>query len=207
MTDNPDFAGLLCSRICHDLISPVGAIGNGVELLSAFGDVPAEETELIEQSARAARDALSFFRIAFGAADDGSAPVSLAELASVTRAHLGSPRREVVWRPMEGEISRSAGKLLLLLTLCSARAAPARGQIVIETAVDDPLDLSVAAEDSRAALDPSEAALLSGARASVSARNAHAALAAELARSLGATTAAAQCGERVRFTARRASTG
>ena len=66
MTDQTDLAALLGSRICHDLISPIGAIGNGVELLMMEGGTPSPELVLIAESVAAANARIRFFRLAFG---------------------------------------------------------------------------------------------------------------------------------------------
>jgi histidine phosphotransferase ChpT len=71
MTKGADLAALVGARICHDLISPIGAIGNGMELLALSGVPPSPELELIEDSLRNAMARVQFFRIAFGAAEAG----------------------------------------------------------------------------------------------------------------------------------------
>jgi histidine phosphotransferase ChpT len=66
-----DLTSLIGSRICHDLISPLGAIGNGVELLAMSGTAPGPEMDLISQSVENANARIRFFRVAFGAARGG----------------------------------------------------------------------------------------------------------------------------------------
>jgi len=68
MTDRPDLNALVGSRICHDLISPIGAIGNGVELLQMESAAQGPELALISESVTNANARIRFFRIAFGAA-------------------------------------------------------------------------------------------------------------------------------------------
>src|SRR5437868_4021079 len=70
MTSQTDLAALLCSRLCHDLLSPVGALSNGLELLAEEKDPDMRQRcfELLEQSARISTDKLKFFRLAYGAA-------------------------------------------------------------------------------------------------------------------------------------------
>ena len=69
MTSQTDLAALLCSRLCHDLLSPVGALSNGIELLADETDPEMQKrcVELLEQSAKTSTDKLKFFRLAFGA--------------------------------------------------------------------------------------------------------------------------------------------
>ena len=66
MQDKPDLAALIASRICHDLISPIGAIGNGVELLAMEPGGTLPEMALISESVANANDRIRFFRICFG---------------------------------------------------------------------------------------------------------------------------------------------
>ena len=65
-----DFAALLCSRLCHDLVSPVGAINNGLEILEEEKDASMREAvvDLITKSTQQTANKLQFFRLAFGAA-------------------------------------------------------------------------------------------------------------------------------------------
>ena len=81
----PDFAALIGSRICHDLISPLGAIGNGVELLEMSSAGASPEMALISESVASANARIRFFRIAFGAAGSGGS-VAAAEIRSILAA-------------------------------------------------------------------------------------------------------------------------
>src|ERR1700693_6443312 len=85
-----DLAALLCSRVCHDLISPVGAIVNGLEVMDEDKD---EETkvfalDLIKKSAKQASAKLQFCRLAFGAAGPAGGPIELGGVANGGRARL-----------------------------------------------------------------------------------------------------------------------
>ena len=70
MTESPDFSALIGSRICHDLVNPIGAIGNGVELMMMDGTAKGPELALIAESVASATARIRFFRIAFGASGD-----------------------------------------------------------------------------------------------------------------------------------------
>ena len=86
--DKPDLAALIGSRICHDLISPIGAIGNGVELMLMDGAPKAPELALISESVANANARIRFFRVAFGAATGDqriAAPEVLSILSDLTK--------------------------------------------------------------------------------------------------------------------------
>src|SRR5215475_8501817 len=94
-----DLAALLCSRVCHDLISPAGAIVNGLEVLEESKD---EETkifalDLIKKSAKTASARLQFCRIAFGAAGSASAQVDLGDAQNVTRGFIEDEKVKLLW--------------------------------------------------------------------------------------------------------------
>ena len=98
MTENssPDLAALLCSRLCHDLLSPVGAMSNGLELLADENDPAMRQQcmDLLTQSARTSTDKLKFFRLAFGAAGGFGEMVEVAEPKAVIDALIGDAKRD-----------------------------------------------------------------------------------------------------------------
>jgi histidine phosphotransferase ChpT len=187
LNDPLDFAGLLCSRLCHDLISPVGAVGNGVELLQAVGQPGPDDVALIEQSARAAAAALAFFRIAFGVAGPGASPVTLRELGAAARAHLGGTRLTVDWPEGAGALSREGARVLLLMMLTCAGAAPLGGKLGASAEDGDPPWLETVVEGRRCAFSAATVAILAGAPAAepLGPREAHLALLARAAARLG----------------------
>src|SRR5205085_12356618 len=94
-----DLAALLCSRVCHDLISPTGAIVNGLEVLEENGD---EETktfalELIKKSAKTASARLQFCRIAFGAAGSADAQVDTGDAETMARGFREDGKTKLTW--------------------------------------------------------------------------------------------------------------
>ena len=129
MSGNLPLHTLLGSRICHDLISPIGAIGNGVELLAMSANPPSPELALIAESVENATVRIQFFRIAFGAATpdafiDGKAVGAvLADLFRGTRTRID-------WQPL-GDLPRSHVKLACLLVLCAESALPRGGTIAV----------------------------------------------------------------------------
>lgn len=161
-----DLAALLCSRLCHDLISPVGAVGNGLELLEAEGGVDPEVRRLLNDSARSAQASLAFFRIAFGAVGAPGAVVSTQELGRVAHAYFASGRHTLAWPASGDALPRPVAKILLLMLMAAATAAPIGGSLSVAQPVARPMDLSVAAAGPRAGLSPEAVALMTGADAS-----------------------------------------
>ena len=115
-TDSLELASLLCSRLCHDLLSPVGALTNGLELLADERDPEMRKRcfELLEQSAKVSADKLKFFRLAFGAAGGFGESVPVDEAKSVTEALVGDARRvELNWALSADRLPKGAVKVLL----------------------------------------------------------------------------------------------
>lgn len=123
--DRIELAALIGSRICHDLISPIGAIDNGLELLSMSGIAEGPELGLIGQSVGSASARIRFFRIAFGAAGDQM--VGPAEINSILRDLYQSSRLEWVWNPQDPQ-PRAAVRLAFLGILCLETAMPYGGR-------------------------------------------------------------------------------
>ncbi len=123
-TDN--LPELICSRICHDLINPIGAINNGVELMTELGG-GGPELELIGQSADTARAKVEFFRIAFGAAGNGM--LGYAQARRVALDMFAPTRLRLDFRAEWGERRRALVKLLYLLLLCCEKALPRGGEL------------------------------------------------------------------------------
>ncbi|MCC6924982.1 histidine phosphotransferase family protein [Novosphingobium sp.] len=119
MTDSAvDLASLLCSRLCHDLLSPVGAMTNGLELLADEKDPEMRKRcmELLEQSARTSADKLKFFRLAFGAAGGFGSSVAIEEPKSLVDALVaGNERITIQWALGVDALPKPAVKVLLNL--------------------------------------------------------------------------------------------
>lgn len=120
---------LIGSRICHDLISPLGAIGNGVELLTMSGMPQAPEMMLISESVDNASARIRFFRIAFGFASV-DAMVANSESSRVLRDLYRGNRLRVAWR-IEGDKNRLETKLAFLILLCFESALPWGGKVAV----------------------------------------------------------------------------
>jgi histidine phosphotransferase ChpT len=118
MISQTDLAAMLCSRLCHDMLSPVGALANGLELLADEQDpqMRARCMELLEQSARISTDKLKFFRLAFGAAGGFGEAIPIDEARSVIEALVADNKRiEINWAIPEPSLPKPAVKVLLNL--------------------------------------------------------------------------------------------
>lgn len=156
---NPaDLASLLCSRLCHDLMSPVGALSNGIELLADETDPDMRNKclELLSDSARASANKLKFFRLAFGAAGGFGAEVDTHEAEAVLRGLFGPERRiELGWAVPDGKLPKGAVKLLLNLALIAGDALVRGGRLDVGAENrDGEIELAVRGEGPRILLDP-----------------------------------------------------
>jgi histidine phosphotransferase ChpT len=153
-----EFASLLCSRLCHDLLSPVGALNNGIELLSDEHDpeMRARCLELLAESARASANKLKFFRLAFGAAGGFADEVDTREARVAIEGLFGADGRiQIGWMVDEPTMSKSALKILLNLVLLAGDSLVRGGRLDIGAErTDGGLEIVVRAEGSRIVLDP-----------------------------------------------------
>lgn len=161
-----DFASLLCSRLCHDLLSPVGALNNGIELLAEENDPEMRERclELLAESARVSASKLKFFRLAFGAAGGFGDVVDTREAKAAIDGLLGSDGRiEIGWLVGEATLSKTAIKVLLNLTLIAGDALVRGGRLDIGgEVVGGRTEIVVRAEGPRLVLDNELRTALSG---------------------------------------------
>ena len=129
-----DLAALLCSRVCHDVISPVGAIVNGLEVLEGEQDdeMRAVAMELIKKSAISASARLQFCRLAFGAAGSFGASIDTGDAEKVARDIFASDRTTLQWPGTRRLASRNSVKLLLNLCLIAAGSIPRGGVITVD---------------------------------------------------------------------------
>lgn len=126
----PDLAALLCSRVCHDIISPVGAINNGLELLDE-GGADEDAMKLIRQSARNASARLQFARIAFGAAGSAGMLIDTGDAEAVATAFLKNEKPELTWTGGRALLPKNKVKLLLNLILVANAAIPRGGKLSV----------------------------------------------------------------------------
>ncbi len=188
-----DLASLLCSRLCHDLMSPVGALNNGIELLADETDPEMRHKclELLEESARASANKLKFFRLAFGAAGGFGEAVDTREAHAALDGLFGPERRiELGWMVAGAKLPKGAVKLLLNLALLAGDALVRGGRLDVGAEESQSgIELVIRAEGPRILLDPSlRETLLRGERdGKVEPRAAGAWLAHSLAADAGGT--------------------
>jgi histidine phosphotransferase ChpT len=156
---NPvDLASLLCSRLCHDLMSPVGALNNGIELLADEQDPEMRDKclELLADSARASANKLKFFRLAFGAAGGFGEEVDTHEAEVALEGVFGPERRiELGWVVSAEKLPKGAVKLLLNLALLAGDALVRGGRLDVGAeSRDGEIELVIRAEGPRILLDP-----------------------------------------------------
>ena len=153
-----DLASLLCSRLCHDLMSPVGALNNGIELLADEQDEDMREKclELLADSARASANKLKFFRLAFGAAGGFGEEISTEEAEAALDGVFGPERHiDLGWEVSDGKLPKGAVKLLLNLALLAGDALVRGGRLDVGAERrDEQIELVIRAEGTRILLDP-----------------------------------------------------
>jgi histidine phosphotransferase ChpT len=161
-----DLAALLCSRLCHDLISPVGAIVNGIEVMEEDKD---EETkafalDLIKKSAYQASAKLQFCRLAFGAAGSAGAQIDLGDAEKTARGLLEDGKTTLVWNLPRLLLAKNRVKLLLNMLLIAAGTVSRGGTLTIDPIAggDGIAGFLVTASGLNAKLNPATAELLAG---------------------------------------------
>lgn len=190
-----DLASLLCSRLCHDMLSPVGALNNGLELLADEKDPEMRKRcfELLEQSAKISADKLKFFRLAFGAAGGFGEMVPVHEPRALIDALVGNNGRiEVNWALSGDSLPKPAVKTLLNLALIGIEALIRGGTLDIGAELRDDgqgqaSEIVVRASGARIAFDKTIGQALEGSLPAneLSSRTAPAAMIHQLAAGLG----------------------
>jgi histidine phosphotransferase ChpT len=173
MSDNPlpapapdalELAALLCSRVCHDLISPVGAIVNGLEVLD---DNPKPEDrefalDLIRKSARTASARLQFCRLAFGAAGSAGAQIDTGDAENMARGHLEDNKTKITWNLQRLLQPKNKVKLLLNMLVIAQQTIPRGGVLTVDSVGEgDAAGFRVSAAGLNARMPQSIADLLS----------------------------------------------
>jgi histidine phosphotransferase ChpT len=129
--DEMDLAALISSKICHDVISPVGAINNGLEVLEDESDDDMRKIamELVKKSARQASAKLQFCRLAFGAAGSVGAEIDTGDAEAVARGFVEGDKISLDWQAPRQLLPKNRVKLLLNLMTIAANAIPRGGRI------------------------------------------------------------------------------
>jgi histidine phosphotransferase ChpT len=131
-----ELAALISSKICHDVIGPVSAINNGLEILDEEDDVQSKNyaLDVIRNVTETASARLQFARFAFGAAGSAGAQIDLGNAESLSRGLIGNGKHKLVWRGMQGAMAKDKVKLLLNLIAAAPTAIPRGGDIEVSIA-------------------------------------------------------------------------
>jgi len=160
-----DLAALLCSRVCHDLISPVGAIVNGLEVLEDDNDESTRTfaLDLIKKSARTASARLQFCRLAFGAAGSAGAQIDTGDAEKVARGFLEDDKTKIAWTVPRVLLPKNRVKLLLNMLLLGGQTIPRGGNLNVEASGEgDAMAFKVTASGLNARIPQAVPALLKG---------------------------------------------
>ena len=161
-----DLAALLCSRVCHDLISPVGAIMNGLEVMEEDKNDTETQTfamDLIKKSARTASAKLQFCRLAFGAAGSAGAQIDSGDAEKVTRGLIEDGKTSITWNVPRVLMPKNRVKLLLNMVLIATQTIPRGGMISIDPIGEgEAMSFKVKASGTNAKLPQAVPALLKG---------------------------------------------
>ena len=153
-----ELASLLCSRLCHDLLSPVGALNNGIELLADEQDPEMRERclELLSESARASANKLKFFRLAFGAGGGFGDEIDTREARTALEGLYGADKRiELGWMVGDDKLPKGAVKLLLNLAMIAGDSLVRGGRLDVGAERrDGSLEMVIRGEGPRILLDP-----------------------------------------------------
>jgi histidine phosphotransferase ChpT len=133
-----EFAALLVSRVCHDLVSPVGAVVNGLEVLEDERDATmrADALKLVVSSAEQAAARLQFARIAFGAAGSAGAELDLTEVGRIVKGLVNGGKVSLDWQAAQVNWPKDWAKLLMNAALLAADSLPRGGLVRVETSSD-----------------------------------------------------------------------
>lgn len=203
LLDDLDLAALLCSRVCHDVISPVGAIANGLEVLEEEDDEEMRKIamDLVTRSAKQASAKLKFCRIAFGAAGSAGANIDVGEAGDIAQMFVGEEKVKLDWRAPRENRPKQEVKLLLNLMLMGMSAVPRGGLVTVSMG---PNGMEVRASGERARIPEKSQMMLDGTidAEEMDARLVQIYYATRLAQSAGLEIAAQMEGEDVVFAAR-----
>ena len=157
-----DLSALLCSRVCHDVISPVGAIANGLELMDDpenDAEMKASALDMVRSAAKSATAKLKFCRIAFGAAGSAGAQIDMGEAGDIAKAFVGEEKVKLDWQVPRENRPKQDVKLLLNMLLLAIEALPRGGLI---TTMAEGAGFMVKAKGDRAKIKEAIAAVVDG---------------------------------------------
>lgn len=158
-------AALLCARICHDLISPVGALGTAIEILDDEDntEMHGDAMALVRNSSKQANAKLKFLRIALGAGGSAPGVIGTQEIKSLVNDMYGEGKAALHWDIDTDGIDKNSTRILLNLTMLAVQAVPRGGDITIAvTDSETRTDLKLTAIGPKSRLDPATDRTLSG---------------------------------------------
>ena len=205
-SDDIDLSAVLASRICHDVVGPVGAISNGLELLEEEDDpeMRQQALDLLVHSAEQASRRLTFYRLAFGASGGANMPVSLIEARMAATRWLEGGRTNLVWsdEATQAELAKPRLRLLLNLLLVAVEALPRGGDVTVDVS-DDSQRLALVASGTNVVVDADLSSALEGrvAAGELTPKQLPAHLAFRLASALGGRLEFQSTGDEARFAA------
>ena len=187
--DAVQFASLLCSRLCHDLLSPVGSFGNGLELLAdePDGDLRERCLGLLESSATTAINRLKYFRLAFGSSGGFGDTIAVEDILAAVRGLVSETRQVTVnWIGGDGAVDKPAARVLLALAMIVVDALVRGGTVDIAVEQRGPiLELALRGHGERVVIDTESEGFFADANAEPSPRTIGIALARRIARASG----------------------
>lgn len=160
-----DLAALLCARICHDLVGPVGALETGLDLLNDDDnlDMHDDAIELIKVGAEQASAKLKFLRIAFGAGGSAPAVIACDELERLGRGVYPDGKIVFDWQMEVDGLNKPAARVLLNLVMLSVQTIPLGGTVIANAKiVGENAEISLTCTGNKARLDPAIAKTLAG---------------------------------------------
>lgn len=157
-----DLTALVCSRLCHDLVSPVGALANGLEIMAEEDDPDTmrQAVELLNHSVTQAASKLQFFRLAFGASASAGQSVATDEIVRTIRGYLDDRNIGFDWPETPVEIDKTTVRILANMVIVASECVVREGRVSVKNPAD--VTLQVAVEGKGCALRPEWAAALDG---------------------------------------------
>ena len=158
-------SALLCARICHDLISPVGALGTAIEILNDpdNADMHGDAMDLVRTSSRQASAKLKFLRLAFGAAGSAPGVIPTREVMELSNAMFADSKPDLVWDIDTDGIDKDYVRIVLNLIMLAVQAAPRGGTVTISRqALSESTEFKLLSEGPKVRLDAAVDRALSG---------------------------------------------
>lgn len=155
-----DLAALLCARVCHDLVSPISALGTALEVLDDENNVDMHEDalDLVKMSARQASGKLQYLRLAFGAGGSAPGVIGVEALKSIVEGLYGDAKAEIIWETSLEGLDKSHARLLLNMIMISVQSVPRGGSVTINVGNS----VTITCEGPRARIDAAAKVALAG---------------------------------------------